>query len=59
MGRRTTTRITARARALLRVWYRRWRSRRELARVEPHLLRDAGIRDFDARAEARKPFWRR
>ena len=39
--------------------YRRWRSRRELARMDSRLLRDAGIHALDARAEARKPFWRR
>ncbi len=56
---RCTARIMVCARALLELWYRRWRSRRELARLPPRLLRDAGIRDLDAHAEARKPFWRR
>jgi uncharacterized protein YjiS (DUF1127 family) len=55
---RGTQSFVARMRARLACWYRRWRSRRELARLPPHLLRDAGIRDLDARAEARKPFWR-
>lgn len=46
-------------RRILRHWRHRWRSRRELARVEPRMLRDAGIHVLDARSEARKPFWRR
>ncbi len=38
-------------------WWRRWRSRRELARVDRRLLRDAGIHLLDAEREARKRFW--
>lgn len=55
---RCTARFATRVRTLLACWYRRWRSRRELARIAPHMLRDAGIHDLDAHAEARKPFWR-
>lgn len=38
-------------------WWRRWRSRRELARVDRRVLRDAGIHLLDAEREARKRFW--
>lgn len=34
-----------------------WRSRSALARLEPHLLRDIGLRDFEAAREAARPIW--
>jgi uncharacterized protein YjiS (DUF1127 family) len=33
------------------------RHRRALLKLEPHLLRDIGLTDADARAEASRPFW--
>jgi len=42
-------------------WLRRaWRAhvtRRELAALDEHLLRDIGVNRLDARAEAERPFW--
>ncbi|RED12872.1 DUF1127 domain-containing protein [Pontivivens insulae] len=43
--------------ALLKTWTVRARSRRHLARLEPHILRDIGLTDFEARTEAQRPFW--
>jgi uncharacterized protein YjiS (DUF1127 family) len=44
--------------ALWRAWRRRRATRRELARIDAQLLRDAGLDPAEARAEARQPFWR-
>lgn len=46
------------ARALVALWVRRARGRRELAALPPHLLRDVGLDESSARFEAGKPFWR-
>jgi uncharacterized protein YjiS (DUF1127 family) len=43
---------------VLRAWRRRRAMRRELRASDEHLLRDAGLDPAEARAEARKPFWR-
>lgn len=32
-------------------------TRRALARLDAHLLRDVGVKRLDARREARRPFW--
>jgi len=40
--------------ATLALWHRRASSRRELARLDERLLKDAGV----DRLEAYKPFWR-
>ncbi len=37
----------------------RGRQRRVLSRLEDHRLRDIGITRAQARAESRKPFWKR
>jgi len=42
----------------LSTWDRRLRYRRELKRLDDHLLADIGITPGQARAEAEKPFWR-
>jgi uncharacterized protein YjiS (DUF1127 family) len=42
---------------LIRHWHARARQRRQLALLEPRLLRDIGIRREDALAEAAKWFW--
>jgi uncharacterized protein YjiS (DUF1127 family) len=39
-------------------WYRRRRSRDELARFSPRMLRDIGITPADRERECIKPFWR-
>jgi len=40
------------------VWEERRESRRRLAEMDDHLLRDIGISRADAFAESEKPFWR-
>ena len=44
--------------AVLRLWHRRYRTRRELATCDAWLLRDIGISTGEAQHEADKPFWR-
>ncbi len=44
--------------ATLRLWRRRADSRRALAGLTDHQLRDIGICRYDARLEGAKPFWR-
>jgi uncharacterized protein YjiS (DUF1127 family) len=44
--------------ALLRTWWQRQRSRRELAQMDDRMLRDIGVSRSRALAEASKPFWR-
>jgi|688.fasta_scaffold112686_3 uncharacterized protein YjiS (DUF1127 family) len=39
-------------------WMARHRSRRALARLDPHLLRDIGLTDHQLAQELSKPFWR-
>ena len=41
----------------VRVWRERSRSRRALAELDPHLLKDIGLSSYDARVESIKPFW--
>jgi len=43
----------------LALWDLRARSRRDLARLDDHLMRDMGFDPIEARREANKPFWRR
>lgn len=42
----------------LHLWYERAVSRRRLASLDAHLLRDIGLTEADVWEEARKPFWR-
>jgi uncharacterized protein YjiS (DUF1127 family) len=44
--------------ARVRLWRRRARSRRALAGLSDHQLKDIGICRFDAKIESDKPFWR-
>jgi uncharacterized protein YjiS (DUF1127 family) len=39
-------------------WEQRRKTRRDLGRMDPHLLRDIGLSADIARTEAEKPFWR-
>ena len=41
----------------LNTWNRRHKTRRHLARVEHHVLRDIGISEADRFIESNKPFW--
>ena len=43
---------------LLQVWLARYRQRRQLARLDTHLLKDIGLSRTDALREVHKPFWR-
>ncbi len=43
---------------LLGAWHARYRTRRDLARMSDHLLKDIGLTPGDAIHEAAKPFWR-
>lgn len=38
-------------------WGAVWRSRRALARLDAHLLRDIGVSDFHAAQEAKRALW--
>ncbi|MCW8916175.1 MAG: DUF1127 domain-containing protein [Magnetovibrio sp.] len=38
-------------------WMQRSRSRRSLAKLEPHLLHDIGMTQYQARQESEKAFW--
>lgn len=53
----TTIRPHKRFQIPLTYWCAVWRSRRALARLDPHLLRDIGVSDVAAKAEARRPVW--
>jgi len=46
-------------RAVLRGTWRRYRSRNELTRLNPAMLKDIGITGSEAEHEANKPFWRK
>jgi uncharacterized protein YjiS (DUF1127 family) len=41
-----------------RLWLDRARMRRELAELDPMIMRDAGLSAIDVVREAEKPFWR-
>ncbi len=43
---------------LLRIWWRRWQEREQLARLTERDLRDLGQSRSTIYAELRKPFWR-
>ena len=51
-------RLFAELRTLIAEWRRRARGRRELAALSDRCLRDIGLTRYDAKREARKPFWR-
>ena len=44
--------------SMVALWLERGRSRRVLATLDDHLLRDIGISRGEARRESAKPFWR-
>lgn len=51
-------RPTSRVPGLIALWYGRWSSRRQLARMDDRMLRDIGLGPREQGREARKPFWR-
>lgn len=42
---------------LIQTWMWRFQSRRALARMEPRMLKDAGLTEADLEIEINKPFW--
>ena len=44
--------------ASLRSAWRRYRSRRHIAQLDGHMLKDIGVSFAEAEAEANKPLWR-
>jgi uncharacterized protein YjiS (DUF1127 family) len=61
LGRRWLQPGLAEIGAVLRAWQRRYRYRRELARLigsGPHLIEDVGLSPEQAERELAKPFWR-
>jgi uncharacterized protein YjiS (DUF1127 family) len=50
---------TAEWRRSLAAAWRRQRSRRRIAQLDAHALKDIGVSYAEAEAEANKPFWRR
>jgi uncharacterized protein YjiS (DUF1127 family) len=44
--------------ASLRSAWRRYRSRRHIAQLDSHMLKDIGVSFAEAEAEANKPLWR-
>ncbi|EEW25548.1 DUF1127 domain-containing protein [Rhodobacter ferrooxidans] len=53
-----SARPLTRLQRLARFWAARQDSRRALAQLDPHLLRDIGLSAQDAGMESEKPFWR-
>lgn len=51
-------RATSQVRGLIALWYGRWSSRRQLARMDDRMLRDIGLGPRQQGREVRKPFWR-
>ena len=51
------SRLLVEAALVLARWDERRRTRRALARLDAHILRDIGLTDTRAKAECRKPFW--
>lgn len=51
-------RLTPQVQGLIALWYGRWSSRRQLARMDDRMLRDIGLGPRQQVREARKPFWR-
>lgn len=53
------SKVLVRAAVTWAKWRRTARTRKTLAGLDPHLLRDVGIPYEEALREARKPFWMR
>ena len=57
-GRRELVELFHGGAELMRLWWRRSRGRRDLARLDAHGLRDIGVTPYEADNECNKPFWR-
>jgi uncharacterized protein YjiS (DUF1127 family) len=55
----TVSRWIKSARATLKIWQQRHRTRRQLATLDSHALKDIGVTRTDALNEAKKSFWRK
>lgn len=44
--------------AVINGWFERHHQRKQLARLEPRMLRDIGLDAEQVQAEIRKPFWK-
>lgn len=53
-----TSSLLNRGKMMMMTWFERARSRRELAELPPHLLKDIGLTESDRFVESNKPFWR-
>ena len=53
----TKARGPVRVLAVLRGWLVTWRSRRQLSRLPPELLRDVGLTERNVHEETQRPFW--
>ena len=49
--------IPGKLRLILSLWYMRYTSRKELARLDSRQLSDIGVSPGERIVEARKPFW--
>lgn len=52
------SRMVLRAAMLVMTWEARHRTRRQLTKLDHHLLRDIGLDPMTAQREATRPFWR-
>lgn len=43
--------------AIVDLWIHRWSSRRVLAGLDEHMLKDVGLTSGEAMQESEKPFW--
>jgi len=50
--------FAARIVGLVLLWQERARGRKELQRLDNHMLKDIGLNRIDALREADKPFWK-
>ncbi|MHB0775814.1 DUF1127 domain-containing protein [Halomonas sp. WWR20] len=49
--------LSARLSRRLALYRQRRRTRRQLSRLDDHMLRDIGLSRYDVVRESRKPFW--
>lgn len=52
----TTTKITNLSQRLS-TWFRHYRTRKQLSRLDERMLADIGVTKVEAEREASKPFW--
>jgi uncharacterized protein YjiS (DUF1127 family) len=51
------TELALRAVTFFQLWRERAQGRRQLVKLDDHLLRDIGVSRYDAEMEFNKPFW--